>query len=579
MKSKRFCFALLAMVVLLSALLLASGFAFCSGEATGEASSDLPENFYFMEDVTIGGETTGGKYYIYISPDLYDFDILSNFLNSVFFVYPDTAPASAEEAYEMIQELGLIDIADQAPGCVVVPLPINGDSWSEDDLAVYYEAQYYLAGGVITMGDNGPEGEYDRHTMNTLQYIIAEGSGATFVNNVLSQNASRIAGILTFGGEIDETLPEGLAIPAYLVNASEEAVAYYKAVNEVDAEEGNIFYNSEYAQKKVIVAEGTDELDAELIEDAWASLLSRTMRLSVSANLVLDSQDMSDWILMDWPNLGELGIEQIYHTMNDGDMDRDIYDFVPQSVLDSGEEVPLVLVLHGGNDDPVNVVKSCGWAQLAAEEEFIVIAPDYQYYDDAFLYEVIQYAIETYSIDTSRIYVFGFSMGGKSTASLAFAYPDLIAAAAPFGATDNASDTEELVMDAESYDMPFIFMVGTNDSLSCTVVDDITQMTVLDAGASFWANILDVNEIEHGEEDFEAQEYWGFVPDEKFTVVDRGLSYEYSCYSSDEYSVPLVELVAFIDAGHANSDYQATAAWEFMSQFARAEDGSLIEIG
>lgn len=136
-----------------------------------------------------------------------------------------------------------------------------------------------------------------------MQYIVAEGSGATFVHNVLSQNASRIASILTFGGEMDEGLDQGLALPAYLVSPSQTAVDYYKAVNGTDSEpEAGRFVNSSYTEKQVIVKDGSSRFDAATIAKAWGTLLSRITRAPMQSDVVANTFDMSEWVLMSWPN-------------------------------------------------------------------------------------------------------------------------------------------------------------------------------------------------------------------------------------------------------------------------------------
>ncbi|MCD7769334.1 MAG: hypothetical protein LUH36_04355 [Oscillospiraceae bacterium] len=292
MKFKRFCAVLLAAALMLSLGLTSSGFAQGSDEASGEASgeSGLPEgaSFELLTDIVVTDSeynTEHNAFYVYSPSDPYDFDMMSGLLNAVYFVYPDIIPQSEEEAYALLESLGLIEIAEATPGYIIIPLPQNGESYTEEDINVYYTSQIYLAGGKI-ISDAPPTREYDRCVYNNLQYILAEGDGATFVNNYLSQNAGRIAGILTFGGEIDEDLDIGYAVPAYLVNASDAAVEYWKAANETDTEEDNIYTNSSYTEKQVVVAEGSDSFDADVIAEAWTEFLSQRTRFSLTEMLL-----------------------------------------------------------------------------------------------------------------------------------------------------------------------------------------------------------------------------------------------------------------------------------------------------
>jgi len=245
--------------------------------------------FELMTDIGL----KGSKFYLYSpsNPHL-DFD-MSRMLNSVVFVYPDKPYASKENAWKDLVTIGLLDMAEKEVAYVIMPLPVNGDRWSEADLKLYYESQYFLAGGEV---HNYPSMEYKRLTFNNLQYIVAEGDGATFVNNILSQHAERIAGILTFGGDIDESVKEGLALPACLVDADDSAVVYYKTVNKADNEiSPGLFENSGYKLKKVITEEGiVDTFEADIIADAWAQIFSRTARVCITDNVVLNNKVSSE---------------------------------------------------------------------------------------------------------------------------------------------------------------------------------------------------------------------------------------------------------------------------------------------
>ncbi len=561
-----------------------------ASEEEAEASSTAVEltegaSFEYLEAVTINGVTTGGSFYAYLASNLHDYDILSNAMNGVIILYPDTPCSSAEEALALLDSLGLIEIAEEFPACILVMNPLDGEGYTEADLDLYYEAQYYLAGGHIGTDEDVTAGEYDRHTMNTLQYVIAEGSGATFVNNVLSQHAERIAGILTFGGTIDEGIETGLSIPAYLVNADEAVVAYYQTVNGTDVQEGNISYNSSYTLKKVIVAEGSDSFDAENVQKAWTTMLSQTMRLAIATNIVLSSEDTSEWVLMDWPNLSELGMNLYsfefdaesgtaeYYTEAVTKSENSVHLFVPDAVEENPDEaVPLVITLHGLSDDPLNLVYGCGWAQVAAEENFIVVSPASE--DADYVVQILEYVESLYNIDTTRLYVSGFSMGGLYTSELAKNYPELIAAMAPMGSAGGSLVDN---FDNDAYDMPTIMIVGSLDSLNVAENEDGT-LSIVETLTPALAQAFEMNEITLGDADYSEYPYWGYEPDEYEVIYDKDLEWQISSFYSEKYSDPVVQTVMLIGAGHSNADYMAQLAWNFMSNFARAEDGSTIDL-
>ena len=60
-------------------------------------------------------------------------------------------------------------------------------------------------------------------------------------------------------------------------------------------------------------------------------------------------------------------------------------------------------------------------------------------------------------------------------------------------------------------------------------------------------------------------------------MVDKDLEWQFSDFYSEDYEHPVVELVTLMGAAHSNADYMATVAWDFLKNFQRAEDGSLIE--
>ncbi len=148
--------------------------------------------------------------------------------------------------------------------------------------------------------------------------------------------------------------------------ASDAAIAYWKAANETDTEEDNVYTNSSYTEKQVVVAEGSDSFDADVIAEAWTDFLSKLTRFSLTENVVTDTMVMGEWTLLTWPNFDELGltVTKDYYTSND--VEYHYYTFIPDSY--TGEEaVPLVVVLHGMSEDPLYSVNGSGWANVAAE--------------------------------------------------------------------------------------------------------------------------------------------------------------------------------------------------------------------
>lgn len=96
---------------------------------------------------------------------------------------------------------------------------------------------------------------------------------------------------------------------------------------------------------------------------------------------------------------------------------------------------PLIIFLHGkslsGSD--LQLVRKYGTIpalEMGLRLDAYVIAPQTSNgWNSKKVWQIAEWAINKYPIDTNRIYVLGMSMGGYGTLNLAAAYPDKIAAA------------------------------------------------------------------------------------------------------------------------------------------------------
>ena len=119
--------------------------------------------------------------------------------------------------------------------------------------------------------------------------------------------------------------------------------------------------------------------------------------------------------------------------------------------LDTQADWPLVLFLHGSGErgDDIALVSEHGlpkYARDVGSYQFILVAPQcplekrWTDYTET-LHELVQHIVDTYAIDTNRLYLTGLSMGGQGTWDFAVNYPDLFAAILPIcGRIPPASD-------------------------------------------------------------------------------------------------------------------------------------------
>lgn len=147
----------------------------------------------------------------------------------------------------------------------------------------------------------------------------------------------------------------------------------------------------------------------------------------------------------------------------------------------SQSSYPLVLFLHGMGErgDNLNLVKEQGLPKLAEVQKFpfILVSPqcplDIPRYDNWLLYldavnALLDEMIEKYSVDESRIYVTGLSMGGYGTWELAKQHPHKFAAIAPICGGGSTEKLEKLK------DVPVWVFHGAKDEV--VSIDESEEM-------------------------------------------------------------------------------------------------------
>jgi predicted peptidase len=138
--------------------------------------------------------------------------------------------------------------------------------------------------------------------------------------------------------------------------------------------------------------------------------------------------------------------EQVARTLNKTDAPYGYHQYLPPDYGDDGASHPLLVFLHGSGErgdgtarldrvlrhGPPRVIRAGEWP---ATRPLIVLSPQLDTTQGAWSVEhvdaFIDHAVETYDVDTSRIYLTGLSLGGHGTWAYAAAHPDRLAAAAP----------------------------------------------------------------------------------------------------------------------------------------------------
>lgn len=558
--SKKLLAILLALLLVMSAF-----FSTASLTVSAAAAQEIPEgaSLSLVKDLGV----TGSEVYLYVPSVLYSPPPM---MTPVIYVYGDKRYADLEQAWSAMKATGLAELAEAERALIFMVNPVE-ETWGAQDVDVYTAMWKYIYFPISGSGQR-----YQASYLN-LMYLMGEGSGATFINQYMTQNASRIAGVLTFGGQMPAAVSPSVPLPAYIAGGTSEAIAYYKTVNGTDmetvADNGIITYsNSQHTVKKVIANPSPSAVRFEkvIIQDAWQSLLRRTTRGTLGAPIWMNQNTTEVFTLMERPMVDELGLqfrEILGSTVIPG-LTR-WYEWIPSEVyksMSSGSQLkyPLVISLHGSGDHPVFESESNGWVAMAGKERFILVSLDEHQNPDV-NQQFIDYIKTQYPIDASRIYITGFSLGGMSTLSTCAKYLDTFAAMVPMAAPSfqQFSYDPEVV---DTLDIPFCFVTGSAD-MFCSSQGHSTSQALI-------SKALVLNNIEpySGTPDYTAYPFWG-VPVQRNSAykTQDDVTMDVSSFDNSEG----VEMVRLIHADHAfnfnHNHYTgfASAAWDYMKHFSR----------
>ena len=353
------------------------------------------------------------------------------FMSPVWWIFPD-GPCDVSQAEALVDELGLNGpLKDYVGMMVAVTGPVNGKEYDkEKDFAAY-------------------EALFNKIRVFTNLKVVGIGSGATFVNEVIAPVAGEVAGIFCYGGKAPRKTTGTSTVPAYLAgkDATKSAKAYIardKAVQTVKGKALHVYQNADEPLLQVIVNTQKGLSLQEAFADAWERLLSRNYRCSnlghtgYMGGLLGQYGDYELEPYLVWERLGteRMKVEQSLFNYNGGEHPYLWYEYIPACLKDaSPASVPLVILLHGHNNDPRTQAETSGFVELGASEGFFVAElewqgkPGYEYMDDNGIEAVVRELLRKYpQLDPSRVYAEGLSAGGFSATALGVGKSHLFAA-------------------------------------------------------------------------------------------------------------------------------------------------------
>lgn len=493
----------------------------------------------------------------------------------LFFIYPDEKLDSTG-AKALLDDLDIQPLLDSTYGMAVVINPTNEKFDEETDFPVF-ETLFNLYRGPGNLK------------------VVGLGNGATFVNQVIAPKAGgEIADILAIGGKPGKCVsPAG--VPAYIAgNGAKKAARPYLDAAEAHADEPLM---------KVVVNTDINAAAKDIFADAWKQVLGKNYRLNNYRHTHYEGAKLGQYgsyELEPYLNCEDLGIKRIVREEAVGKGAKWLwYEYWPQELLNGAPEhsVPVMLLLHGNQNDPRTQAETSGFLQVAGEERFFVVemewqgSPNYQGMGHDGIEKVLWQLLEKYpQLDPSRIYAEGLSAGSMTATALGVKKSYIFAAVGghsggllekpmPGPFPNFATIWAEATQKRGAVEMPYCSVFGTADN----VVPYITPDNWKGNGyLNAWNAYEQMNGMEVTRDmDFNADPLFGQrLRDRETIVTNKGDGIVLETGQIYKGNVPMIRHVAVMNYGHWNFAPTARIMWDFFKQYRRdPETKKLIYVG
>ena len=484
----------------------------------------------------------------------------------VFFIYPDGKLDQAG-ARKLLADMGIQPLLDANYGTAMVINP-SGDKYTEEDFGVF-EQLFNLFRGPGNLK------------------VVGLGAGATFVNQVIAPRAGdQIADILTVDGKPGK---EAKAVPAYVAgkNATKVAKPYQKVLR---ADEPLL---------KVVVNPDAKASLKTILEDAWKQVLGCNYRYNNYRHTHYEGARLGEYgsyELEPYLDCEALGIKRIiveqptaYSRGPKADLPEQLwYEYWPEELLSAEtpeHSVPVMVLLHGNQNDPRTQAETSGFIQVAAQDRFFVVemewqgSPNYQAMGHDGIETVLYQLFAKYpQLDPSRVYAEGLSAGSITATALGIKKSHVFAAVGghsggifggPFkGYTAFDVLWAEVTQKRGAVEMPYCSVLGTADNVVPYIKPDNWKgNNYLNA----WNAYEQMNGMEVVSElDFSLDPVFGQKLEDRETLVtNKGDGIVVETGQLYKGSIPLIKIVAVMDYGHWNFQPTARIMWDYFKQFRR----------
>ena len=486
----------------------------------------------------------------------------------VFFVYPD-GKLDRAGAEALLRELDIQPLLDSEYGTVMVVNPTGDKYAAEADFDVFVR---------LFNASRGP---------GNLK-VVGFGQGATFVNQVIAPKAGgQIADILTVGGKPGKSVdPAG--VPAFVAGQGAAKVAKpYQAAIAAHADEPLL---------KVVVNPVETSLKA-VFADAWKQVLGRNYRYNNYNHTHYEGAQFGQYgsyELEPYLDCESLGIKRVIveQPVGRGQRGQDApkqlwYEYWPEELLENApaRSVPVMVLLHGNQNDPRTQAETSGFIQVAAEDRFFVVemewqgTPNYQAMGHDGVESVLYQLFAKYpQLDPSRVYAEGLSAGSMTATALGIKKSHLFAAVGGHSGGLLVSPVpgfpsfgplwDEAVQKRGAVEMPYCSVFGTKDNVVPYIrPDNWRNNGYLNA----WNAYEQMNGMEVVRElDFSIDPVFAQrLRDRETIVTNKGDGIVMETGQLYKGDVPLIRLLAVVDYGHWNFMPTARVMWDFFKHYRR----------
>ena len=487
----------------------------------------------------------------------------------VFFIYPDGKLDKAG-AEALLQELDIQPLLDSEYGTAMVVNPVGDQYAANADFEAFVN---------LFNANRGP---------GNLK-VVGIGQGATFVNQVIAPKAGgQIAGILSMGGKPGKTV-DAAGVPAYIAGKGVAKVAKpYQAAVAAHADEPLL---------KVVVNPAEKASLKEVFAGAWKEVLGRNYRYNNYNHTHYEGAQFGQYgsyELEPYLDCESLGIKRVIveQPVGRGQRGQDApkqlwYEYWPEELLENApaRSVPVMVLLHGNQNDPRTQAETSGFIQVAAEDRFFVVemewqgTPNYQAMGHDGIESVLYQLFAKYpQLDPSRVYAEGLSAGSMTATALGIKKSHLFAAVGGHsggllvnpvpGFPSFGPLWDEAVQKRGAVEMPYCSVFGTKDNVVPYIrPDNWRNNGYLNA----WNAYEQMNGMEVVRElDFSIDPVFAQPLRDRETIVTNkgdGITIETGVlYKGD---IPMIRMVAVMDYGHWNFQPTARIMWDFFSHFRR----------